>query len=147
RGGGGEGRDEGGGDEGSGVARVGVGWWSMVARVGWQGRRGGGDGRGGVMRARTEIYLLGWFDEAIGFFESTLVTGLCACAQLGTGVRISSYIMNHQVSLDVRVVNGLVLDNLFPLAVVPVPLLMTSSLSSPDDDDFEISTTLVVLWG
>nr|GFA03833.1 hypothetical protein [Tanacetum cinerariifolium] len=57
---------------------------------------------------RTNIYLLGWFDEAIGFFESTLVTGLCACAQLGTGVRISIYIMNHQVSSDVWVVNGLV---------------------------------------
>nr|GEZ77948.1 putative nicalin [Tanacetum cinerariifolium] len=33
-----------------------------------------------------------------------------------------------------------------PLAVVPVPLMMTSSLSSPDDDDdFEASTTLLVL--
>ncbi|GJW95419.1 pentatricopeptide repeat-containing protein [Tanacetum coccineum] len=65
---------------------------------------------------------MGWFDEAIGFFEemgrekvrvneSTLVTVLSACAQSGcitTGERISSYIMNHQLSSNVRVVNGLI---------------------------------------
>nr|GEY93277.1 hypothetical protein [Tanacetum cinerariifolium] len=53
--------------------------------------------RGPEPHYRTEIYLLGWFDEAIGFFESTLVTGLCACAQLGTGIRSSTVYQDGNV--------------------------------------------------